>query len=141
MEERGVTPVFGEILLIAIVFGLAASVGLVAYSWAVPRGYGPNVALILWAENVGENITITIVHQGGEVLNSEDLKVLAEDNEGKMIEVTMENWPIKFSLDEKADGNYHYGSNPQGKEISVNVIHNPSGAILLSVVALIISGG
>jgi hypothetical protein len=110
-----------------------------------PSGYGPHVALILRAENRGdniENVWITIVHQGGEVLNPKDLRVLAEDNEGKMIEVSME-WPdnAKFSLDDNAVGSYRYGSNPHGKEIDVRIVHDPSRTILLSVVALVVSGG
>jgi len=140
MEERGVTPVLGEIVLISIAIGLAASVGLVVYSWVSPSGYGPHVALILRAENDnGENVWITIIHQGGETLNAGDIRVLAEDNNGEMVEVKM-NWPAMFSLGDSENGTYHYGSNPHGKEIDVKVVHDPSSTLLLSVTALITSG-
>jgi len=147
MEERGVTPVLGEIILISIAIGLAASVGLVVYSWVSPSGYGPHVALILRAENFGgdngDNVRITIIHQGGEILNRGDLRVLAEDENGT-IEVNMkwlDNAKSSFSLDDTVVWNYHYGSNPHGKEIDVKVVHDPSRTIVLSVAALVVSGG
>ena len=152
MEERAVAPVLGELILIAMAAALAASVGLVIYSYATPGG-SPNVNLILQAENHfppvtidGENVWITITHQGGEVLNLEDLSVLAEDNKGEMIKVDMKpdidmDRPDKFSLGEKVVGSYHYGPTPHGKEINVEVIYDPSRILLLSVVALITSGG
>lgn len=117
--------------MIAVTVALAAVIATIVGRIGVPAK-APYAILGVTAEDKdSENVKITIIHRGGDVLSVGELKVKAENSNKDLVDVTM-NWAgTLFSAGEEASGTYTYGSNPEGKIIKVKVIHTPSGQLLL----------
>ncbi|MCS7131905.1 MAG: type IV pilin N-terminal domain-containing protein [Hadesarchaea archaeon] len=136
-DKRGVSPVVGTILLIAVTVALAAVIATIVGRIGVPAK-APYAILGVTAkdENVIDNkVQLTIIHRGGDVLTTGELKVRAEDNGGDLTDVEM-NWGIQFSPGEEKSGWYYFvqgdnSSKAVGRVIKVKIIHTPSGQLLL----------
>ncbi len=85
MKEKGVSPVVGTILLIAITVALAAVVATLVGGLG-GAGAPPNAMLNVTAEN-SDNIDLTIEHIGGDDLVWSDLTLKVGDAPASMSEV------------------------------------------------------
>jgi len=130
-DKKGVSPVVGTILLIAVTVALAAVIATIVGRIGVPAK-APYAILGVTAENQGENtVKITIIHRGGDTLVTSELKVRGEKTGGAFEDVTNMTWSTLFSPGEEASGTYDYGAAAEGKIIKIKVIHTPSGQLLL----------
>jgi len=124
MEQKGVSPVVGTILLIAITVALAAVVATLV-SGLGGRGTPPSAMLRVTAEeNTSTRLKLTISHEGGDDLILSDLKV----NAGKSGTTLGENANIgsgTFSVG-KTQIVYIDATFTKGDAITVYVIHVPS---------------
>jgi flagellin-like protein len=141
MEKKGVSPVVGTILLIAITVALAAIVAMLV-SGLGGRGAPPSAMLGVTAKNTDPtSVMITISHEGGDDLIAADLEVQASDNTGAMhtVSMTTSGGGTTLTVGGKATGTYTYGAGPGGKAITVYVIHNPSKQKLFSNTRVIVA--
>jgi flagellin-like protein len=143
MEKKGVSPVVGTILLIAITVALAAIVAMLV-SGLGGRGAPPSAMLTVTAKvdntSPTENVKITISHEGGDDLIMSDIVVQASNSSGTMTTVPITlSAGTTFSVGGKATGTYMYGVGPSGNAITVYIIHNPSKQKLFSSASVIVS--
>jgi len=127
MENRAVSPVVGTILLITITVALAAVVATLV-SGLGGRGTPPSAFLDVTAKvNVENNecIDLTIIHNGGDDLVINDLKISA----------TVENGTFRFDFPgtdifesfSKRVVTYYFGAVvPDNQLLEVSIIHWPS---------------
>ena len=128
MEQKGVSPVVGTILLIAITVALAAVVATLV-SGLGGRGTPPSAMLTVVAENSGTDVNLTIEHAGGDDLVVADLQVKVSDNAGGL--VTTEDIPsgvgTTFTVGESGTITSAYGGGLEpGDVLTVYIIHVPS---------------
>jgi len=134
---RGVSPVVGTILLIAITVALAAVVATLV-SGLGGRGTPPSAMLTVSATISGDDITLRITHEGGDDLVVKDLQVKASnDNLGGMATLDLLTAGIPgttFNVGEAGTLTYTAasGSILAGDTITVFVIHTPSKQKLYS---------
>jgi flagellin-like protein len=141
MEQKGVSPVVGTILLIAITVALAAIVAMLV-SGLGGRGAPPSARLTVTAANTDPtSVMITISHEGGDDLIISDLEVQASDSTGVMhtVSMTTSGGGTTLTVGGKATGTYTYGAGPGGKVITVYVVHNPSKQKLFSNTRVIVA--
>jgi len=144
MERKGVSPVVGTILLIAITVALAAIVAMLV-SGLGGRGAPPSAMLTVTAkeENTAslDNVKITISHEGGDDLIPTDLEVRASDSTGYMtlVPMSVSGGAATFNVGGKENGTYTYGPSPAGKPITVYVIHKPSKQKLFSSAQVVVA--
>lgn len=99
-NNRGVSPIIGVILLVAITVVLATIVGTLALEMNKYAGeYGPNVALTAELDP-GEN-NVTIQHKGGDSLHRIRSKIVVR-NESEVMEYTSTK-PIALQVGEIAE--------------------------------------
>jgi len=128
LEQRGVSPVVGTILLIAITVALAAVVATLVGGLSV-RGAPQNALLKVTATRDNDNLYhLTIKHEGGDDLVIKDLQVMASDNA-----TTMKTYPFPgtgtktlFSVGDENTVYCSYTGNVTNKVVSVYIIHKPS---------------
>jgi flagellin-like protein len=134
MEKKGVSPVVGTILLIAITVALAAIVAMLV-SGLSTRGAPPSVMLAVTAEN-GENAhqyTLMISHESGDVLVADDLEVQVSNSAATMATgLPFGTGTGTFKIGDKITMFCDYDSDPTGKAITVYIIHKPSKQKLFS---------
>ena len=114
-----------------IIFGVAL-IGLsMAIGWPVeaflgkPSTGAPSAMLTVTAEAQGdENVKLTIKHEVGDGLAVADLEIRASKSAG----MATFDFPGEgtFSVGDTTTASYTYGPNPQGKLITVYIIHKPS---------------
>jgi len=126
-DKKGVSPVVGTILLIAITVALAAIVATLV-SGLGGRGTPPSAMLSVTAKDISANgtVTLTIQHTGGDDLVLKDIKITASDNSTAMVTCTA---PTTGSLTVGGTitATYPWGvTSAVGQTITVFVIHNPS---------------
>jgi flagellin-like protein len=132
MEQKGVSPVVGTILLIAITVALAAIVAMLV-SGLGGRGAPPSARLTVTAANIDPtSVMITISHEGGDDLNISDIEVQASDTSGTMQTATLSPSSGTLSVGGKLTATYSYGGSAGDKVITVYVIHKPSKQKLFS---------
>jgi len=141
MEKKGVSPVVGTILLIAITVALAAIVAMLV-SGLGGRGAAPSALLAVTAGNAhsgsGDNIKITISHNGGDDLIISDLQLQASIDSAN----TMEIIPIvatgaTLRVGGTVTGTYEYSGITSGTAIKVFIIHVPSKQKLIDTTAVV----
>ncbi len=138
MEKKGVSPVVGTILLIAITVALAAIVAMLV-SGLGGRGAPPSAMLTVTAKaNAATGLTgytLTVSHEGGDDLVLTDLEVQAsKDNIGGMQPslVLISGTTGAFTVGSKATvtiASFTDGAAATdciGKAITVYIIHKPS---------------
>jgi flagellin-like protein len=127
MEKKGVSPVVGTILLIAITVALAAIVAMLV-SGLGGRGAAPSVQLSALAEDNGDgNVKLIITHNGGDDLVITDLTVQGSNENGVMTNAVLTPATGTFSVTKSTlTAIFTYGPNSVDKVITVYVIHNPS---------------
>jgi len=120
MDEKGVSPVIGVILMVAITVILAAVIASFVFSISPPTAKPPNVGL----RALGGDGMIIIEHIGGEPLNCTDVTVYVDGS------------PLSGSLNCGTDDWLTVG---EQVEISadpgvrrVRIIHNPTNSIIFT---------
>jgi flagellin-like protein len=135
MDNKAVSPVVGTILLIAITVALAAIVATLV-SGLGGRGAPPSVMLTVTAKDTGTGVTtLTIAHNGGDDLNTNDLKIQVTDNLDHVYDITSTMTPTG-TLSVGGSLTATWTPSPlettSGTVITVYVIHNPSKQKLFS---------
>jgi hypothetical protein len=69
-DTRGVSPVIGVIMMIAVVALIAAFVAAVAYGVIAGVSEVPCVALVEEGVGGGTNVTVTLTHYGGDTISN-----------------------------------------------------------------------
>jgi len=139
MEQKGVSPIAGAILLIAINVTLAAAVAMLVSGF--PDHASPLNAL-LSATATRDNhtdYTITISHEGGDDLAVVDLQVLASDSA-----TTFRTYDFPgtgtFSVGNKITlTNCSYRGNVENKVVSVFIIHKQTKLKILSATSVVVT--
>jgi len=140
---RGVSPVVGTILLIAITVALAAVVATLV-SGLGGRGTPPSAMLTVTATISGDNITLNISHEGGDDLVFADLEVKADNSATTMVTVKGTDLTGRigstFNVGEAVTTTYPItpGDIASGDTITVFVIHTPSKQKLFSSSSVIV---
>ena len=144
MEERGVTPVVGEIILIGIAVAVASIVTVGVAHWAIVPPLPPSVIFDVKAESFDNVVRLTITcsflvtPEGGVPLSTRDLVVQAEDKNG-LGEVSIQ-WPDQLSFGDEGIGTYLYGADPADKTIMVRIISPSFEKILFTTVKMLTLG-
>lgn len=128
MEQKGVSPVVGTILLIAITVALAAVVATLV-SGLGGRGTPPSAMLTVTAEYTGpENqYKLRITHEGGDDLVRSDLQVMASSSPTAMNTYTFPPGTGTFSVGgSETLTDCAYSDNSKNKVVTVFIIHVPS---------------
>lgn len=89
------------------------------------RGAPPTAMLSVSAIRSGDNITLTIRHDGGDDLSLADITVMASDSTGTMATAALSSSTGKFSVGGTITATYTYGTSASDV-ITVYIIHNPS---------------
>lgn len=139
MEEKGVSPVVGTILLIAITVALAAVVATLVGGLG-GAGAPPNAVLTVSAENTApdwDNIALIIKHRGGEALTWTDLTLRIGDNDepgvmkdidhGKSGSFSVDESVLIKTTEKSTDG-----------VIAVSIIHKPSNQLIFSSTTIVV---
>jgi flagellin-like protein len=145
MEQKGVSPVVGTILLIAITVALAAIVAMLV-SGLGGRGAPPSAMLTVTAEcsdnENNYNVTLTVSHEGGDDLVPTDITVQVIENDGDMKTIQMESMDgggVTFTVGKTVTTTYGYGVYPLGEAITVYIIHEPSKQKMFSSSTVVVS--
>jgi flagellin-like protein len=130
--EKGVSPVVGTILLIAVTVALAAVVATLVGGLgggAVPPT--PTLSITAQENADGQRINLTIAHGGGDALTLSDIELIAEDeNAEDTTQGTLGSGTL--SVGHSITVSYPYTDAaittpvPVGEMISVKLIHTPS---------------
>jgi len=98
--------------------------------------------LTVTAENTSPTeITLTISHEGGDDLVVADLEINASNSLDEM--VTIDGTEITgvgsmFSVGETGSVAYTYGPDPEGKVITIHIIHVPSKQKIFSSSSIVV---
>jgi len=142
--NKGVSPVVGTILLIAITVALAAVV-VTLVSGLGGRGAPPNALLSVTAENTGgdDAYILKISHEGGDDLAIKDLQIQANISAG-----VMQTWD--FAAETGESGTFSVGmkvvtdaityTGVSGQVVSVYIIHKPSKQKIFSSPTVAVQG-
>jgi flagellin-like protein len=121
-SERAVSPVIGVILMVAITVILAAVIGTFVLGLGDQIGEAqPTAQLSLESQDLGDDPSVTIVHNGGDELNGDDLSVTINGS---------------VASDAGIDGTFSVGEEKtlSNSTISdgttIRIIHDPSGSTL-----------
>lgn len=141
-EIKGISPVVGTILLIAITVALAVAVGVIV-SGLSGRGAPPSAFVNVTAtgSTISDGIVIVrLDHRGGDALSMSELTVKAEDIDGDLVEIPM-TWPTVLDISDTAFGTYTYDTHAtertEGAVVRIVVIHNPSKTFLVDTNVLV----
>uniref|UniRef100_A0A7C3RL89 Type IV pilin n=1 Tax=Archaeoglobus fulgidus TaxID=2234 RepID=A0A7C3RL89_ARCFL len=118
MDEKGVSPVIGVILMVAITVILAAVIASFVFSISPPTAKPPNVGL----RALGGDGMIIIEHIGGEPLNCTDVTVYV-DNNPRTINCGNDGW---LTVGEEVEISADLGVR------KVRIIHNPTNSIIFT---------
>jgi len=126
-DDRGVSPVIGVILMVAITVILAAVIGTFVLGLGDSLEQAPQAQLD--AEASSDDIIIN--HNGGDALPQSDITIRVADSSGNVSDVSVGGYD---SNDELAVGGSLTVSSPNmntGNTYTVTVVHDSSQSILL----------
>ena len=128
-EERGVSPVIGVILMVAITVILAAVIGTFVLGLGDSLNQAPQAQLDAEYDSSNEgdsNATIDLSHNGGDALNGEDITINWDsDGTGAEVDTTPD-----FSVGDSKPVVDGFSDAPSG---TLTIVHDPSESILLEV--------
>jgi outer membrane protein assembly factor BamB/FlaG/FlaF family flagellin (archaellin) len=140
MDEKGLSPIVGTFMLIGITVAVASIIAIEIAPWAVVSELPPNVTLGAEAESFDNVVMLTITHEGGEALDTGELEVFVEDEDGSREVTDNMQWSDQISLGDAGVVTYLYWTDPEGEEIRVKVVHPPSESILFNTAITITLG-
>lgn len=97
----------------------------------------PSAMLTVTAEAQGSNVGLTISHEGGDDMDVDDLEIMASISDGTMTTLDFPGTGT-FSVGDDSTATYAYGPNPQGKVITVYIIHVPSKQKIFSSATVVV---
>ena len=127
-EERGVSPVIGVILMVAITVILAAVIGTFVLGLGDSLNQAPQSQIDV--EGDAGNDEITISHGGGDAIPTSELSITFDDGTDSN---TVDNPSLgsddTFSVGDS--GTFGSINGISNAEVDVTIIHSPSESILL----------
>ena len=134
-DDRGVSPVIGVILMVAITVILAAVIGTFVLGLGDSIGDNqPTAQLgVDFDQNVEDDeLNITIEHNGGDTIDSEALRVVVTGPDEQRAE-TDDVFADRFSVGDEETANIFGGGDTidDGDDVRIRVIHQPSDSFLL----------
>jgi flagellin-like protein len=131
LEQKGISPLVGEILLIAIVVILAAIIATLVGGLKA-RGVSPSALLSVTAVKTGTGSTydLTISHEGGDTLSVSDLQVMASDNSNGGTGLQIKSFTYNgattgtFSVGNSTTIPCSYNGNCENQVLTVYIIFN-----------------
>ena len=136
-DDRGVSPVIGVILMVAITVILAAVIGTFVLGLGDSLQQAPQAQLDAEAGGDVDNPTLELSHNGGDTLTTSDIRVVIDG--GPTIDdlSAVTDVPSEFSVGGTVELNNSntwdetdYSGAPTG-DAEVQVIHKPSESIIL----------
>jgi len=130
-DDRGVSPVIGVILMVAITVILAAVIGTFVLGLGDSLQQAPQAQLSV---DSGNSSSFNVSHDGGDSIAAGDLQVFVNDSSDDFTAVTSFGSGDEFSVGSSAtigseDGELEaFGA---GDDVRVRVIHTPSESIIL----------
>jgi len=128
-DDRGVSPVIGVILMVAITVILAAVIGTFVLGLGDSLEQAPQAQLDAEAAGSGASEVLNISHNGGDSIAAEDIRVVVGSDEYTSSDDDVSGL---------GDGEFNVGdtltigNNPSDSEgTEVQVIHTPSESIIL----------
>ena len=132
-DDRGVSPVIGVILMVAITVILAAVIGTFVLGLGDSVGDNqPTAQLSVDLDQTEGEESLTIEHNGGDSISSEALRVVVTGPDEQRAEAD-DVFEDRFSVGDSETGEFD-GSNgeiSEGEDVRIRVIHQPSESILL----------
>lgn len=130
-DDRGVSPVIGVILMVAITVILAAVIGTFVIGLGDNIEDAPQAQLVIDAV---DNESVSIEHNGGDSINGESLVLVVD---GSTTEFEFEG---EFSVGNSEEVNLTDSETvgddntvEEGSTVEIDIIHEPSDSILRSV--------
>jgi hypothetical protein len=103
------------------------------------QGTPPSAMLTVRAQGSGNNVVLTISHEGGDDVNISDLQVQGSDSTGTMVTATLSLSSGTLSVGETLTATYTYGGAiTTSRAITVYIIHKPSKQKLFSSATVIV---
>jgi len=132
-DDRGVSPVIGVILMVAITVILAAVIGTFVLGLGDSLGDSQPTAQISAeitdVDTTADTANITLEHAGGDRIDSGALRVIVSDSSGNQAEASGE-FADAFTVGDVQSGEFDITSGTSG-DIRIRIIHSPSDSILL----------
>jgi len=126
-EDRGVSPVIGVILMVAITVILAAVIGTFVLGLGDSLNQAPQAQIDVEGDASADEITIS--HDGGDAIPTSELSITFDDGSDSD---TVDNPSLgdddTFSV---GDSGTFSGTGISDAEVDVTIIHSPSESILL----------
>jgi len=127
-DDRGVSPVIGVILMVAITVILAAVIGTFVLGLGDSLEQAPQSQLSVDAtDTTGE---VDISHNGGDALDPSNLRVNSPDADTQPTVGTWGDGSGDFGVGEVVTIDFT-DTNDQGAERTVQIIHEPSDSIIV----------
>jgi len=139
-DEKGVSPVIGVILMVAITVILAAVIASFVFGLGskAPKS-APQAQLVVTKAVNNSTETIYIQHQGGEQIKLADMQIIVTNGTAsEAIPVTKSNVSVNvteddfFSVGEELKVNTTKDYGKVGATITVRVVHIPTNQQILS---------
>ncbi len=129
-EDRGVSPVIGVILMVAITVILAAVIGTFVLGLGDSLQQAPQAQLDAESAEAGN---ITISHNGGDSIPESDIEVRFDSTSVDLHNGTGISDGDEFSVGSSVtfNGESDQGDFSSDDKVRVRLIHNPSQSILL----------
>ena len=124
-DDRGVSPVIGVILMVAITVILAAVIGGFVLNLGGDLQSTPQAQLSLEPGDSSNNVFIN--HNGGDSLDPDNLRVTSPDGTISSQPSTWGDGSGEFSVGEQTTVTTSSG----GSKITIRLIHTPSDSILV----------
>ncbi|MFC5278108.1 type IV pilin [Halorubrum rubrum] len=130
-DDRGVSPVIGVILMVAITVILAAVIGTFVLGLGDSLGDSQPTAQLSASidDDDSDNKSVVIDHDGGDSIDSETLRVIVEDEDNNQVEAT-DQFSESFGVGDSESGSF-VANGSDGTTLQVRVIHVPSDSIIL----------
>jgi flagellin-like protein len=125
-DDRGVSPVIGVILMVAITVILAAVIGTFVLGLGDSLEQTPQATLSAEVESGGGNVTIS--HNGGDSIAASDIRVIVG---GTDYNSSSADFSVSGSADEFSVGDTITINSSTTTDTQVRLIHTPSESILL----------
>jgi len=128
-EERGVSPVIGVILMVAITVILAAVIGTFVLGLGDSLQQAPNTQL---SADSNADDTVTISHGGGDALAFSDITIQINGTAAPddALDPSEGELSVGGSVDVTVSSS-DFSDYESGNTVEVTVVHNPSESILL----------
>ncbi len=120
-DDRGVSPVIGVILMVAITVILAAVIGTFVLGLGDSLEQAPQAQLDISTTAGDTGTDVVITHNGGDSINTGDVSVTVDGATSDL------SWSGDFGVGDSEVVADNAGSG----DITVTVVHNPSESILV----------